>query len=192
MKRVFKIIIFLLIIVISYFFNKTYFIKNENDFYKLNEINDQIINNGKNNLIKNLNYNVRLDDNIQYTISSDLSEIIKDESKEVIEMIGVKAVILDNELNPIVIKSKNATYNNSSYDTKFRNNVTISYLNNIISSDKIDVDFKRKIIKIFDNVRYEGLDSEMFSDNIELNINTKNVRIFMNDDNSNIKINKIY
>ena len=89
---------------------------------------------------------------------------------------------------PLIITSKNAIYNNSNYNTKFYDNVKVIYLNNVLLSQKLDVNFNENIIKIYENVVYEGLQGTIKADNVELNLMTKNMEIFMQNNNEKVKI----
>ena len=100
----------------------------------------------------------------------------------------VTAIFNDKDGIPIIITSKNAIYNNSNYNTKFYDNVKVIYLNNVLLSQKLDVNFNENIIKIYENVVYEGLQGIIKADNVELNLMTKNMEIFMQNNNEKIEI----
>ena len=177
-------------ILTLFFFNKLYLSKNNKIIVKSDNLNDQIISKTENNLIKNLKYEVNLDQNKQYIITSDLSELINSNNSEIIKMQKVKALIIDQNRIPLIIKSDNADYNNDNYSTKFRNNVSIEYMNNKIFSDKADLDFENNIAKIFENVRYEGSQGSILSDNIKINLITKKIDIYMDNENDKVQLNK--
>ena len=84
--------------------------------------------------------------------------------------------------------SKKAVYNNSNYNTNFREDVLIEYMDYKIFADKMDLNFQKNIIKIFQNVRYIGTENKLTSDNIELNLITKEIDIFMDSKTDNVKI----
>lgn len=190
MKRIVQFSLFFIVILTLFFFNKLYLSKNNKIIVKSDNLNDQIISKTENNLIKNLKYEVNLDQNKQYIITSDLSELINSNNSEIIKMQKVKALIIDQNRIPLIIKSDNADYNNDNYSTKFRNNVSIEYMNNKIFSDKADLDFENNIAKIFENVRYEGSQGSILSDNIKINLITKKIDIYMNNENDKVQLNK--
>ncbi|WP_075502090.1 LPS export ABC transporter periplasmic protein LptC [Candidatus Pelagibacter communis] len=190
MKRIVQFSLFFIVILTLFFFNKLYLSKNNEIIVKSDNLNDQIISKTENNLIKNLKYEVNLDQNKQYIITSDLSELINSNNSEIIKMQKVKALIIDQNRIPLIIKSDNADYNNDNYSTKFRNNVSIEYMNNKIFSDKADLDFENNIAKIFENVRYEGSQGSILSDNIKINLITKKIDIYMNNENDKVQLNK--
>ncbi len=190
MKRIVQFSLFFIVILTLFFFNKLYLSKNNEIIVKSDNLNDQIISKTENNLIKNLKYEVNLDQNKQYIITSDLSELINSNNSEIIKMQKVKALIIDQNRIPLIIKSDNADYNNDNYSTKFRNNVSIEYMNNKIFSDKADLDFENNIAKIFENVRYEGSQGSILSDNIKINLITKKIDIYMDNENDKVQLNK--
>ena len=100
----------------------------------------------------------------------------------------VTAIFNDKDGIPVIITSKNAIYNNSNYNTKFLNNVKVIYLSNMLLSEKLDINFNENIIKIYENVVYEGLQGMIKADNVELNLITKNMEIFMEDNEKKIEI----
>ena len=53
-------------------------------------------------------------------------------------------------------------------------------MDNIIFSNKIDLNFKENTILIYENVKYEGEQGTIRSDNIKINLITKKIQIYMN------------
>ena len=161
-------------------FYRTYFVKEKNIPIKSIEKEDQLTIKDENNLIKNLRYEVRLDENKQYIITADLSEITYENSIEVVKMQKVEAIFIDETNIPIKITADTANYNNSNYNTNFSENVKIVYTDNIILSDNIDLNFQDNMITIYGNVKYDGLKGELSTDNIKINLITKKIEIYMN------------
>jgi|TARA_B110000444_G_C18842484_1_gene599774 hypothetical protein len=190
MNRIAQLTLLGVVIFTVFFFDRIYLSKTKKNVVVPEVFNDQLNIKTKNNLIKNLKYEVNLDQNQQYIITSDLSELINSNDFEVFKMQTVKALILDKNKIPLIITSDNADYNNINYNTKFRNNVSIEYLNNKIYSDKAELDFKNNVAKIFENVRYVGSQGTVISDNIEIDLITKEIDIFMNNENDNVELNK--
>ena len=169
MNKIIQLILFLLIITISIAFYFIYF-----DEDKKPEISiDQ------NNLIKNLRYDVKFDGNKQYVITSDLSEINYENGIEIVDMKIVKATFIDEKNIPLTVSADTAIFNNSTYNTNFNGNVVIQYLDNIILSNKIDLNFENSTILIYENVEYEGLQGTIDADNIKINLITKKIEIYM-------------
>ena len=92
-------------------------------------------------------------------------------------MYKVIAIFIDDTNIPITITSDEAIYNNSNYNTNFSKNIKHKYLDNIISSDKIDLNFQDNLITIYENVIYDGLKGSIIADNIKINLITKNSNI---------------
>ena len=188
MKKIIQLSIFFFILISVFIFYKTYFYENEKKKNLTRSSDNQSINQSENNFIKNLKYEVRLNENNYYKITSEESEINYINNEEIVKMYKVKALVLDQNNLPIVITAKKAVYNNSNYNTNFREDVLIEYMDYKILADKMDLNFQKNIIKIFQNVRYIGTENKLTSDNIELNLITKEIDIFMDSKTDNVKI----
>jgi lipopolysaccharide assembly outer membrane protein LptD (OstA) len=160
-----------------------------NKFENKNVKNEEKTNfENKNNLIKNLRYEVNFDNNTQYIITSDLSELQYQGEYEIVFMQKVVAKIIDEKNTELTITSDNAIYNNSTYDTNFSENILIKYMDNIIYSDNLDLDFNENIVKIYNNVVYEGVKGKIKTDNVLVNLLNKNVEIFMTNPEKKIMV----
>ena len=188
MKKIIQLGLFFFILVSLFVFYKTYFYKNEENQNLTKTSDNELIRKTENNFIKNLKYEIRLNKNNYYKITSKESEITYVNSVEIVKMYEVKAVFIDQNNLPLIITSKKAVYNNSNYNTNFREDVQIEYLDNKIFSDKMDLNFQNNIIKIFQNVRYIGAEGKLESDNIELNLITKEVNVYMDNGTDNVQI----
>ena len=189
MKFFLQTFLFLILIVISFFFYKTYFMESEiieniviENKIKKNEIAE------KKNIITNLQYNVKLGNDGDYEIKSNSSKIIYENGVEIVLMEGVIATFTDNQDRKAIITSDKASFNSSTYDTKFTDNIKILYENHKITSDKINFDYKKNNILIFQNVIYTGLKEEINTDNIKIDLITKDIQFYMNSEKKNIKI----
>ena len=188
MKRIIQLILFSIIILTSLIFYQTYLKEIEKTSKIIDKNQNKIIEDNKNNLIQNLKYEVRLDQNNQYIITSDLSEITYENDIEIVKMQKVTAIFIDGKNIPLTITSDKAIYNNSNYNTNFSDNIQIEYLNNVILSDKMDLDFNNNIINIFGNVQYDGIQGSVKTDNIKINLITKKIDIYMNKYNKNVEV----
>jgi len=180
MKKIFQLSLFflLLFLIIAFYFA---FLQTNKDVGQTKiggKDNDNSLEN-KNNLIKNLKYNVNFENNTQYTITADLSELRYENDVELVDMQNVVAIFSDEKNIPLKITSNQALYNNSNYNSNFSENVKVEYLDNVVLSDKLDINFDENIIKIYENVVYEGLQGTIKADNVVLNLITKNMKIFM-------------
>ena len=142
----------------------------------------------KKNIITNLQYNVKLGNDGDYEIKSNSSKIIYENGVEIVLMEGVIATFTDNQDRKAIITSDKASFNSSTYDTKFTDNIKILYQNHKITSDKINFDYKKNNILIFQNVIYTGLKEEINTDNIKIDLITKDIQFYMNSEKKNIKI----
>ena len=186
MSRLIKIVLFSLIVLLSIIFYKIYLEEKNLIVQDINTnpaIQKETL---KDNLIHNLTYSVNLGQDNEYIINSELSEITyNNDSTEIVNMQGVSATIIDKNELPIMIKSDLAEYDNSDYGTLFKKNVRINYLNHEISSNEMQLDFKNKLIKIYDKVQYNGSLGQMFTSNIDIDINNNKIEIYM-DNNANL------
>ena len=189
MKRVIQLILFLILIISSIIVYLIYFSENKDKQIKTDIIkNDQSSNQTKNNVIKNLKYEVRFDQDSQYIITADLSEITYDNNVELVSMQKVIAIYIDKNNIPTVITSDKAIYNNSNYNTNFSENIQIEYMDNTILADNMDLDFSNDIIKIYENITYKGTRGTIKTDNIKIDLITKKIDIYMNNKKDNVKV----
>ena len=188
MKKAIQLILFSFLVIISIIFYKIYFVEKEQPKVEIDIQEEQQVPNTENNLIKNLKYEVKLDQDNQYIISSDLSEITYENNFEVVKMQNVTAIFIDQSNIPIIVTSDHAIYNNSNYNTKFYDNVRIEYLNNFILSDNMDLDFNNNLITINENVEYNGIQGTIIADNVKIDLITKKIEIYMDDINDNVEI----
>ena len=100
----------------------------------------------------------------------------------------VIGIFVDETNIPITITSDYAIYNNSTYDTNFYENVKVEYIDNIILSDKLDLNFDQNIVTIYDNVLYEGFQGTIKADNVIINLITKNIEIYMNNKANKVEV----
>ena len=186
MKRFIQLFLFLIILLIAVLFYKKYFLDKDNSNNINNIPNVAPFIENKNNIIKNLKYEIKLDDKSEYIISSELSEIINKNNIEIVIMRKVKAIFLDPNNSILTITSDEAEFNSSAYDTNFRKNVKVTYLGHVIYSEKLDLNLSKNNVIIYDNAVYQGEQGEIKADNMILDLMTKNVEIFM--DNSENKV----
>ena len=190
MKRVIQLSLLSVIVISIFVFNKIYFSEEKKIVVDTDIPISETINQDENNIIKNLKYEVKLEDDNWYIISSKFSEITYINNFELIKMREVFAQFRNKNNITITVISDEALYDNSNYNTKFRKNVQIEFMNNKIFSDKVDINFQDNTIKIFENVKYVGIDGTVTSDNIMINMITKKVNIFMNEENNKVEITK--
>ena len=192
-KKVVQLFLFFLLIVTGFIFYQTYFSDKKNKEINLKSQRDaKIVDNEnldkQNNLIKNLKYSVNLDNNREYVIKAELSELKYENNIEIVRMQKVFGVFIDNTNSPINITSNYAIYNRTSSNTLFEDKVKIEYIDNVITSDKLDLNFEKNIVTIYDNVVYEGLEGSVISDNITIDLISKEIEFYMHDKSNKVKI----
>lgn len=188
MKKIIQLFLSLILLIILISFYLFYFKSDKKEVSEvLIEEKNQSVEN-TNNLIKNLRYNVNFDNNTQYMITSDLSELTYENDMEIVKMQKVKAILTDENNLKLFITSNNAIYNNSNYSTNFSNNIKIEYVDNIIYAEKLDLNFDENIVEIYDNVVYQGLKGEIKADKITINLITKSVAINMKNFDKKVEV----
>ena len=194
MKKILQLSIIFLIFLISLFFYLYYFktdqiTKTNNKMITQEKENsDQSIESEKNNLIKNLKYNVKFDDNSEYSITADLSELSYKNDIEIVYMQKVTAIFINENIAQFTITADNAIFDNSNYNTNFRNNIEIVFMSHKIFSDKLDLNFAENNVSIYENVVYQGLESTIKADNVNIDLITKNTEIFMNNSEKKVLV----
>ena len=188
MKKALQLFLICLLISLSVIFYMYYINSNKIIEESKKEIQNEILDKNQNNLIRNLIYEVKFDNNTQYIISAELSELVYENDIEIVKMQKVNAKFVDENNMPLIITSKNAIYNNSNYNTEFSRDVMISYENNTVNSDNLDLNFVENLITIYNNVVYEGSNGLAKTDNIKINLITKQINIFMNDAEEKVEL----
>ncbi len=188
MKKISQLLLIFFLVLISIFFYLYYFKNTEQVNKSNNKIKNEILSENQNNLIKNLKYQVKFDNNSQYLISADLSELIYEDNVEIVKMQKVEANFINEENLPLKITSDKANYNNSNYNTEFSQNIVIQYEDNVIKSENLDLNFTENIVIIYNNVVYEGLNGLAKTDNIKIDLITKKINIFMNEKKNKIEL----
>ena len=195
MKTLIKIFLLVFIILACSLFYQKYLSKksDENRLYESIELNNQITTKDvlpDNNLIKNLNYEIILNNRSKYLINSELSEVTYKEDFENVKMTNVEAIITNKENALTIINSDIANYESISHNTIFENNVQIKYLDYRIQCDKIFLNFIDQSIIIEDNIKYNNGLEYLSADLVKINLLTKKIEIFMKNKNNKIQIYK--
>lgn len=163
-------------------------IKNIESTLKEDSSNKTDIKKNTNNLIKNLNYELKLSDDKSYIISSELNELTYIDTKEIIFMKNVKASFIEKKNFPLIIIANEAIFDSSTNNTNFKKNVKISYLDKNIVAEKVDVNFIKNTILIYGSTLFTSSEGIIKSDNIKIDLNTKDVFMFMNNSVDKIQI----
>ena len=111
------------------------------------------------------------------------------ENPNLIKLYDVRAIIDFNKKNEIMVTSREAIYNNITYDTKFIGNVLIEFESQTITCDNMNAKLSENIAIISGNIIYKNEFSQFYADKIEFDLLDKSSKITMFDKNEKIKIN---
>ena len=189
-KTYLQLLLFFIIILISILFFKNYLMKKNMPNISKNIENidkNQITDEKKSNIIYNIEYVSEFKNGNFYVISSELGELMYAQP-ELIKMKKVIATINLNNSSPITISADNAVYNNINHDTKFFENVLMTYNEHTTNSDNLDLMFEKNLATLTNNIIYNNLNTKVEADKMEINLITKNSKIFMNNASDTIKI----
>ena len=170
-----------LILLVFYYF----FFSSDNTFVKEDKVD---VDNQINNKIVDLKYTAKDIDGNTYVINSEYGEISDLDSNE-LKLQGVKAVIEIKNSESVIILSDYANYNKVTLDTYFYDNVKLTYIGHLITSDKMFLNYLNKDINIQENVVYEGYNNKLLADIIEIDLVTKFSKIYMLDKYGKVKVN---
>ena len=183
--QILLIFTFALISLLIFFkyFNKT--ITKDNS--KINTGKTEIINKS---MIEDLKYLSTDKEGNEYKIEAKKGNIDKD-NPDIIYLENVEAVILLQNSETILIKSKFAKYNTKNFDTLFNNSVSLDYGEHGLKSEFLNLSFENNLVSIYDNVRYLSGISSLKADRAEIDILNKNTKIFMENSNKKVQINNL-
>ena len=189
-KKVFlQLFLLSTIIVISYIFFKIYFAQKDNLNFVKDSI-DETITNKESNIIYDIEYYTEDERGNNYIVKSEKGEF-NDSDSSTILMINVEATLNSQNSDPIKISSDYALYNKVDYDTNFYTNVVAEFSDHIITSDNLDLFFKKNLATISNNIIYKNLNTKLEADKIEIDLITKNSKIFMDDKSKKVNIVKL-
>ena len=139
------------------------------------------------NTMENLSYSSKDNLGNEYKINAKKGSFVL-ANKDLILMEDVNAIITMNNSPPIIIRSDFADYNNKSYDTFFKDNISLNYSIHRVTAGKLDLLFKKNLVTMSDNLIYKNNDTILYADKFEMDLITKNNKIFMEDKSNKIKI----
>jgi len=192
-KKFLKVLLFLFLIILTWFVYSKYFKKSEILSSKpvniTTSIEEESIYNS--NIIKDINYTSRDLKGNEYILVAKEGEIDLNNS-DIIFLTDVTAYIkLVKNSELIVITSNYGKYNTINYDTIFSKNVNIDYVDNVITGDYLDFSMMNNLLIISRNVVYKNLENTMKADVIELDTTTKDTKIFMYNSNEQVNVTNI-
>jgi len=190
--KIIQILLIFILLLVSFLFYKNYIKKIETD---LNDEDPFLLEPStlKNEAgkIKNLSYEINLPNGKLYKISAITSEVIKENDVELLNMFDVLAFFLDEKKERLTIEADSAIYNALNYNTIFKDGVIVKYLDKIIISNNMELDFQKNILIFYGNVKFRDQKYEMHSDKVSIDLITSDIDISMMDINENIKFKNI-
>ena len=179
----------ILLLIVTFFLIAITFYFYEFDQKKVEENNEKRVLElaETSNIMENLSYSSKDNFGNEYKINAKKGSFIL-ENTNLILMEDVSAIIKMNNSTPIIIKSDFADYNNKSYDTFFKDNISLNYEIHQVTAEKLDLLFKKNLVTMSNNLIYKNNDTILYADKFEMDLITKNNKIFMKDKSNKIKI----
>ena len=171
------------LIILSKIFQEKKIIKENN----ANEKN--IIIESDSNLIKNVSYKAKDARGNEYLINAKEGKTNQID-KDIIFLKNVDAKIILNDGFHINIYSEYAEYNVLNYNTIFKQNVMLDYIDNKISGNYLELSLEKNLILMKENLIFKNSDSMLKADAIEINTISKDSKIFMYSNKKKINIKK--
>lgn len=182
-----SIVSFLLIVVIIFYY-KFFHLNLETskkDEIELNIKKDQT------NLIQGLEYNSTDERGNIYNIKAKTGKS-DEENPDMILLYDVNAVLIFDEKKRINVYSDKALYNTVNNDTKFYDNVNLSYkMHNILCGD-LNVEFSKKYAILKDNLIYKNLSAKLYADQMEVDLLKRTTKISMFNQIDKVKVIETY
>lgn len=182
-----KIVVFSIILTVFLIYIVNSFYQKKNEELILTEEDNYIANS-----LENIKYVAKDNDGNEYIIHATEGEI-DIQNSDIIFLKNVKSQIKLKNSHQIEITSNFGKYNASNYDTIFSKNVVITYLENKITGEYIDLSILENRIIVSKNVIFTSGENVLKADVIEINTNTNDAKIFMHEKNKKVNIkNKNY
>ena len=182
------LLIILFTIIFSTFF--LYFKKKEN----LKESNlpiikekESLIDDETGTLIKDISYSFSDSSGNYYELLSEVGKVDINNSDKIF-MTNVLATIYLVDSSPVKITSKYANYNKIDHETSFFENVKVTHLMHIATSENLDISFSNNLASMYNNIIYNKPGTKLKADRLEIDLITKNSKIFMDNKTEKITI----
>jgi len=117
--------------------------------------------------------------------------IVKNKNPNIVAMTNVKASITYLNNDKILISSNKAIFDKKNFETKFFDEVKLTYQDHELNSNSLDFLFNKNLAIFKDNVRYQNSDTKMFSNKITINLLTRDIEISSKNKLDKIKVQKI-
>ena len=186
-KIIVQVILLSVIVFFTSLFYFQYIFKKNEDVSQKQDAPNLSIDSNSSNIIKSIEYVVDDKFGNKYLITAEYGEILENDNNLIL-MQNVKAFLNFNDEKEVIIRSSSALYNISEYDTKFKKDIYIEYGEHKIYCDRMDFLFNEQKIKLYDNINYDNLNTNLLADKMEIDLLSKNTKIYMKNDNKKIKI----
>ena len=103
-------------------------------------------------------------------------------------MTDVIATLTFTNSEPIKITSKYAKYNNENYETTFRENILVRYVDHRIKAERMRLSMEENLATISQDIIYDNSDIQLVADKVEIDLITKDSKIFMENDYKKVEI----
>lgn len=199
-KKIFiQIILLLISSLLITFVVKQYFIIEDNSMKIEPEKKDK--SNEDQNILKNIKYKNTKDNGDIFEIFAKKGQINVKSTNEIF-LIDVESLIKNNEDKILKITSKFADFNTETYETKFKEKVSIiNEKEEKITGDELylvygnkDENLENKLNKpqnkaiLSGNIKIENLKYQIIADVIEIDLITRNTKVYMLEKNKKISI----
>ena len=204
-RNLIQIILFVFLLLITFFIFKTYYKKNETNIKSSKTIELKNSNTDANNESKNIIKDIKYTSN---NTNGDIFEILADYGEPSIEitdlmfLTNVKANIFLKNKSNIQLTSNYANFNTKTFETTFINNVKILrdeetilgselYLVFDQTEEKIknNPDVDQNLIRISNDVIVKKPGYILKADILEIDLITKNIKVYMNDKKNKVQAN---
>ena len=139
------------------------------------------------NIIEDVSYSAKDANGNEYFLKAAEGTIDQNESNFIF-LKSVRAIINLKNYKLIEISSDFGKYDINNYDTIFSKNVMITYLDNIITGDYLDFSWDKNLMLISRDVVLKNNENLLLADVIEMDIKKKDIKIFMYEDNKKVYI----
>ena len=163
--------------------------KKKNTEIDINKNNLNIVK-GSDDLIMDMSYYSEDNKGNKYEIKSEYG-VLSSEKSNLIMMDKVTAVIYLSNNEKIFISSDKANYNDENNDTSFNGSVKMTYNENTVNSEYLDLSFKNHLATLYDNVKFKSKLSNLVADKVSIDFLNKNTKIEMNNENNKVLVRSI-
>ena len=195
-KNILQLILIILLVILSGIFYQKYMVSyNTSD--KVSKKNDPNKTIDENLILKENKETANIIENLKYT-SEDLfgntyiinarSAQVKEGKIDQVKLFEVTAKIIPKDDEVIYINSDFADYNKINNNTIFKKNVNVTYGDQSINAELINLDFSKNLIKIEDDVYYKNNNIKVNADKVEIDIKSRKSKISMKKIGDKVKI----